>query len=488
MRRTIVLGVGSSALLVSAFAQADEPWETGVVAPTLQLSGSTSGKGQISAGVDFLTSRGKTWDLFLNPSFTVANSGGVASILTVTSADGAKGPTQFSGSLSATIASMSTEPLNLDASLLAELTEARSRCLVYLGSPDALSDEKKFAESWFPFAAVWLLSNQEPEDGAVRQTLTTAINTKLATRYPGCTLAASPVRCQCSSPNKDCTREKADELAGEALSDAAKTCGGAEPATPICKWLKDSKRAAIPAPVDALCDAGGRYLRESKVTKQKIHELRKLLYPQHLFSFGATYGAAVFKYLEGTGSALKASSSTRSSVAGNVLYTYVQPATAARFTFELPLGFASTWTESTKIAYQCSPVGNLKGQSVETCEQTPMNEPTHALQLSGAALFGVAAVDESDLWRGAIGPVFMVDFAQGAKTTFQVGGEIPIYLSLTKSAGYEGDYEGMVRIMPTVVAEQTKDEKGVSTVGASFTLSVALLGKRKMFGSQLYWP
>jgi hypothetical protein len=346
MRRLVAFGLGSAALLSGALVRAEEPWATGKMVPTVRLSGSTSGKGEISAGVDFSASQSDTWDVFLNPAFTVANSGGVASILTASLAEGAAGPTQFSVSFSATFASRSAEPRD---------------------------------------------AGKSSQDG-------------------------------------------------------------------------------------------------SSALKNRTRELRRLLYPQHLFAFGATYGAGVFKYLEGAGATLKERSSTLSSVAGNVLFTYVQPRASARFTLELPLGLKSTWTESDTTAYTCSPVGTLKGKSVETCEKTPMGAPTRGLQISGAALLGIAAVAEGDLWRAAIGPVFMIDVASKAKTRFQIGSEIPLYLSLAKAAGYEGDYEGMVRIMPTVLAEQTKDEKGASSFGISAILSVALLGKRKMFGSQLYWP
>jgi hypothetical protein len=492
MRRLIAFGVGAAALLVGAFARADEPWATGLVVPTIQLSGSTSGKGQISAGVDFRTSQSETLDVFLNPTFTIANSDGVGSILKATSADGAAGPTTFSGSLSASFASMSTRPLGLDAAETAELHNTVAQCLVHMGAPYPSPDEEKFATAWLGRAAKALLADTGAANLAAHQALATTIGAKISERYRGCTFAErdadGPAHCQCASPNKSCDADAHEGLATDALKEMAKTCWGAATETPVCKWLKDSSRASIPAQEQELCAAGKQYYGDSKVLKNKSRELRRLLYPQHLVSLGLTYGAGVFKYLDGTGASLKASSSTRSSVSGNVLYTFVQSASAARFTFELPLGFKSTWTESTTIAFQCSPVGTLKGKSVETCDQTPMGEPTRGLQLSGAALLGIAAVAESDLWRAAIGPVFMVDFASKAKTTYQIGGEIPLYLSLLKSAGYEGDYEGMVRIMPTVLAEQTKDAKGVSTVGVSASLSIALLGKRKMFGSQLYWP
>jgi hypothetical protein len=492
MRRLFALGFGSVTLLSGAFARADQPWATGKVVPTVQLSGSTSGKGVISAGVDFRTSHGDSWDIFLNPTFTVANTDGVASILTATSADGAAGPTQFSASFSASFASTNTKPLGVDPAEAAELVKATGLCLTHLGWPYASKEEETFAARWLEGGAMALLADPGLANHAAHQALAAAVDAKIVQRYPTCKFAerdaSGPPHCRCTDANKSCDGDF-DRLATEALTEAAKTCWGAATASPVCAFLNSSVRATSTAQYADLCDSGKSYYDSSKVLKEKTHELRKLLYPEHLLAVGVTYGAGVFKYLEGTGATLKESSSTRSSVAVNALFTYVGPRASARFTLELPIGFKSSWTESTTTAYQCSPVvGTLKGKSVETCEQTPMGEPTQGLQLSGAALFGVAAVADSDLWRAAIGPVFMVDLASKAKTTFQIGGEIPLYFSLVKAAGYEGDYEGMVRIMPTVLAERIKDDKGVATVGVSAGLSIALLGKRKMFGSQLYWP
>src|SRR5262249_51053867 len=147
-------------------------------------------------------------------------------------------------------------------------------------------------------------------------------------------------------------------------------------------------------------------------------------------------------------------------------------------------GFQLSWKESLKMANQCKPIlGMIDTDTVQECKTLPLNGPTQGLQLTGGAYLGLAAIKGSDLWRIALGPTFIVDFASGASTTYQVGGQVPIYFSITKATGFETEYQGIVRIMPTILAERVD-----GVVGANVSLTLALLGKRKMFGSGIFFP
>jgi hypothetical protein len=489
MKCVILLQVSVAALLAGALAHAEEPTASSPVVPTLQVSGSTSGKGQISIGVDFRARR-DTWDVFLNPSFSVANSSGITSVIGMTSADGAKGPTQFSGSLSATFAHVDTRSLDVDAPLRAEQVKATALCMTHRGSPDPSRDRQNFETAFINVAAMSLMNTPEPKRGPAYRELVKLLGAKIAREHPGCTFAerdaasGHAARCSCNTSETTCNDDELIRLAGTVVAGAAKTCPDADIRSPICEFLEQPERANLPVDPANYCDAGRDYLNASEVQKAKKRGLRRLLYPEHLMSLGVTYGAASFKFVDNIDGALRTSTLTRSSVSGNALYTFVQAATGARFTFELPVGFRWTWKESSKIAHQCAPpIGTIGGESVQECKQLPLNAPTEGIQLSGAAYFGLASVEDSDLWRAAIGPTFMYDFASNASTTYQVGGQIPFYFSLTTAAGVETEYQGLVRIMPTVLAERSEGK-----VGATASLSIALLGKRKMFGSGLFSP
>ncbi|MFT3764809.1 MAG: hypothetical protein QM820_04730 [Minicystis sp.] len=486
MRAALLCALGAASLLASLPARAGEA----TVVPTLVLSGDTSGKGKIVAGADFAATRG-TWDVFLSPSFSVANDGGSAAILTYTKKDGNVGPTQFSGSLSVTFARSHDKALAFTDQQNEELLGGTRLCIAHMGTQGALGDEPDAIKAWLGEAAEGLLTTTTPTDPSAQQELRAEAVKRLQKAHPGCTIGAAPgVSCTCAPPNAACTRAQVIAAATEALQERSISCNPKNSDNQfgaLCTWLaKQMAAPTISLTPDKLCKAGGML---HKAADAKLKELRKLLYPEHLVAIGATYSAASFKYLESTAGNLESSGGTRSSVAGHVLYTYVRPVEKNRFTLELPVSFESSWKESTSTAYQCTPKGTLDGKSVQDCSTSPLGPPTKSYLLSGAAMLGIAGIDEKDTWRIAIGPAFNVDFASTAATTWQIGGQLPFYASLTKAAGYGQEYEGMVRIMPSVVAERVLDDKtNTYQVGARATLSVALLGKRKMFGSSLYWP
>jgi hypothetical protein len=476
LRRTMFKDLSNTPL-----AHAEEPTASSPIVPTLQISGATSGKGKASVGVDFRVHRGK-WDVFLNPSFSVANASGATNIFGLTSS-GASGPTQFSGSLSATFARVDRSALSVDPAERDELVAASALCLSHRGAPGS-------PPGFISATAIALMGTPPEARGVAYRQFVTQLNTKIAKAHPGCTFgegdAASEhaAHCACQQPDPTCKDAELVRLASIVVADAANTCSSSDIRSPMCDFIESPSRDKLPVDPPDYCEAGRSYLNDSAILKKKKKGLRRLLYPEHLVELNATYGAGNFKYVEGTNGSLRKSTSTLSSIAGNALYTFVQPSTSARFTFELPVGFQWTWTESTKTAYQCKPsIGVLEGAAVEECKQLPLNAPIEGLQLSGSAHFGVASIAGSDLWRVAAGPTFMVDFAKGASKTYQVGGQIPLYLSLTKAAGVETEYQGMARVMLTVLAERVDGK-----VGPSAVLSLTLLGKRKMFGNGLFFP
>lgn len=489
MKHVFAFQAGLAALVIGSFAHADEPPVSSPIIPTLQISGSTSGKGKAAVGVDFRVHRGE-WDVFLNPSFSAANANGNTNIFSLSS-DGAEGPTQFSGSLLATFARVDRSALGVDSAQRGELVKAAALCLSLRNAPDPSGDRKNFEGQFFSLVGMSLVQTRVEKRGSAYRELVTKLGDKIAKTHPGCSLGESDpasghaARCDCQpSKQPTCNDDELVRLASIVVADAAKTCPSTDVRSPMCDFIEDKSRSELPIDAPNYCEAGRDYLNASAIMKAKKKGLRSLLYPEHLVALNTTYGAGSFKFLEGTNGSLRKNTSTRSSVAGNLLYTFVQPSTSTRFTFELPVGFQWTWTESTKTAYLCKPpIGTLEGATAEECKQMPLNAPTEGLQLSGSAHFGIASIAGSDLWRVAIGPTFMVDFADKASKTYQIGGQIPLYLSLTKAAGVETEYQGMARVMLSVLAERVDGK-----VGPSAIVSLALLGKRRMFGGELFFP
>lgn len=489
MRAPIAFALTALGVLLAASASA-EP----VVVPTLALSGDTSGKGKISAGVDFAVSRGE-WDFFLSPSFSVANDGGTAAILTYTTKDGNVGPTQFSGSLSATFAKTPVGWLKYTTTQHEHQIEATRVCLADLGSlgPDDASTLTK--KAWLSREALALARSKRPQDQQAREELMVKADAALHTRHPSCRIdrERAPLQCACSAPDPACVTDTAQGAVEAAILSTMPSCPESPSHGSLCDWfLHKAKTTEKPVDRLLLCPEGKSKL---KLTKQLVEDTRALLYPQHLIALGVTYTGASYKYIDTTGTKLSEAERTRSAVAGHALYTFVQSKPRDRFTFELPVSFGFAWKESTSTAYLCTSKGTItdpdthESKSVQDCSTKPLGAPTASYVLSGTALFGIAGVGESDIWRVAAGPTFNVDLASPS-TTWQVGGQVPLILSLTKAAGYGQEYEGLVQIMPTVLAERVlvDDKTKAYQVGARASLSIALLGKRKMFGSSLYWP
>ena len=243
MRRLILLQVVLAAVLEGALARAEEPTASSPIVPTLQTSGSTSGKGQASVGVDFRVHRG-AWDVFLSPSFSAANSSGVANLLSMTSSDGAKGPTQFSGSLSATFAYLDRSPLSVDDAEGGELAKATALCMTGRGSPHPSDDQTNFERAFISLAATSLMNTREEAKGAAYRELVELLGPKIAKEHPGCTfgeydpMLGHSARCSCDKPELTCTDKELIRLAGGVVADAAKTCPDADIRSPICDFLE----------------------------------------------------------------------------------------------------------------------------------------------------------------------------------------------------------------------------------------------------------
>lgn len=340
--------------IISATARAQQQAQA-VMVPTLSLSGTTTGKGKISAGLDFRTSKNSgTWDGFITPSFTVASTDGVADVIAIRPASEVKGPSDWAVGLTVGVVDRNPallEPDPADPSYFSAIATCRTRLLLATHSDD---EQKYFAEH--AKLAVHLLAMAP---AAVQRAVAAASTSPAG---PGC----SGPECTCSAA----TISQCDKTVLSAVLVAkVKDCGTKMDA--VCDWLST---VVTPVRPSMLCKSGHDQL-DSKSEHAMAERGRHV---RQIWSLGAAYGTQQLKHLtggSGPAATLTVNNPTYSNVLVGGLYTYVSPSAGdhlsaiarnrrdlidQRLTYQIwPIGF-----HLSILTYRISPNGSRELQPV----------------------------------------------------------------------------------------------------------------------------
>jgi hypothetical protein len=161
--------------------------------------------------------------------------------------------------------------------------------------------------------------------------------------------------------------------------------------------------------------------------------------------------------------------------------------------FEAAAYYDAKWNAADGTVHFCSPAGQVPHMTgggsdpAQSCTDATLGAPSQTHRLFVAAEVGYVDIhtDPKDhnkpksVWRVAGGPVFR--YTSG-DPTLEIGGQVPVYFDASSAAGYKGDYKGIIRLSPTIVAVHDADGWR-----PRFSLTVDILTDRFLFPRSLAW-
>jgi hypothetical protein len=234
--------------------------------------------------------------------------------------------------------------------------------------------------------------------------------------------------------------------------------------------------------------------------QDRMHDVYDVAYPAFgahpslVFSLGGAVNGATFDYyLADAANNLSEKNDTHIGGTAAASATWVhQFLKRDAISIEVAAYYDAKWNAADGTVHFCSPAGqvpHMGGASdpAQSCTDATLGAPGEAHRVFVAAEVGYVDIhtDPKDhnkpksVWRVAGGPVFR--YTSG-DPTIEVGGQVPVYFDVSSAAGYKGDYKGIIRLSPTIVA--VHDAGGWRP---RFTLTVDILTDRFLFPRSLAW-
>lgn len=475
--------------LASAWADESAPIQR--VVPSFSAMVTTSGRARLEAGLDLRMGASANWDRYLHGTAAVNTEGGSSDLASVREAPDFSRPREWQIGLGFTLVDRNPLAAPERAPAGSALEDAYATCIKTAMRFTRTEDEEAFLALHADKAFDLFLK----QEGALSlrerfvQENQQAVSSALEKRGAKCAFVPAELACRCEpvplsssaiepgTIESDCAAFAKSTLRTQFVKQA-RQCNPTSGA--LCGWLAEQRTQIEPA---AYCESGRKPF-ESLVAEERA----TAKYPKIWFTLKASYGAKSLSYFESGGGAaalLRPAKRTYSDGSVGAMLTYVQATAPVHFTAEIPILYQSRWHAPEGMVSVCDVQGLVAtdggDRPAESCSETPFGEPRRESVLWASVLLGLVM---DGAWRLSLGPTFAYDFVNNTDKAFKFGFQAPVYVALTQSLkSFSGDYEGLVRVTPSITLVRADDQLDVN-VG----IAVQLLAKRWLFGGGLDWP